>query len=127
MERKAGMAGFVAVTVFLVLIAALLFGEKACSGTDVDAQELEKYYQEREQDLFREIGEFLRREGLENGGIMVTRVVEENGSRLYTVTVHHGRIDCMDDAERAELMGRLRKLSFTDDKCSFTHEFLLDE
>lgn len=127
MERKAGMAGFVAVTVLLVLIAALLFGEKAWSGTDMDARELEEYYQEKEQELSSEIGEFLRGEGLENSGVMVTRVVEKNGSRLYTVTVHHGRIDTMDAAERAELLSRLQELNFADDRCSFTHEFLLDE
>ena len=127
MERKAGMAGFVAVTVLLVLFAALLFGEIALSGTGVDERELEEYYQEREQELSGEIGEFLRKEGLENSGVMVTRVVEENGNRLYTVTVHHGRIDGMDAAERAELLGRLQELNFADDRCSFIHEFLLDE
>lgn len=127
MERKAGMAGFVAVTVLLVLFAALLFGEIVLSGTDVDARELEEYYQEREQELSREIGEFLRKEGLENGGVTVTRVVEENDSRLYTITVHHGRIDCMDAAERDELLDRLQELNFADDRCSFTHKFLLDE
>lgn len=127
MERKAGMADFVAVTVFLVLIAVLLLGEKAWSGTDMDAWGLEEYYQKKEQDLTGEIGEFLKKEGLENSGIMVTRVVEENGSRLYTVTVHHGRIDAMDAAERAELLSRLQELNFADDRCSFTHEFLLGE
>ena len=127
MERRAGMADFVAVTVFLVLIAVLLLGEKAWSGTDMDAWGLEEYYQIKEQELTGEIGEFLKKEGLENSGIMVTRVVEENGSRLYTVTVHHGRIDAMDAAERAELLSRLQELNFADDRCSFTHEFLLGE
>lgn len=37
MERKTGMAGFVAVTVLLVLFTALFFGMTAWSGEDKDA------------------------------------------------------------------------------------------
>ena len=127
MERKADTVRLVTVTVLLVLIAAFFFGGKALSRTAMDTKELEEYYRAKEQELFREIRELLSKEGLENSGIMLTRVVEENGSRLYTVTVHHGRIDDMDTVQQEELMGRLQELNFADDNCSFTHKFLLDE
>lgn len=130
METKTGKAGkicFAAVTVLLVLAAALLFGETAKSGTGLGAGETEEYYLEKERELAVDIRELLKQKGFENSGVMVTRVVEEDGSRRYTVTVHHGRIDDMSDEEREELLECLADLSFADDTCSFTHRFLLNE
>lgn len=127
MERRAGMAGFVAVTILLVLIAAFFCVETVMSRTNVDARELEEYYLSKEQELTREIRKVLEEKGFENIGVMVTRVVETDGSRRYTVTVHHGRIDDMCDDEREKLLEELKEISFTDDQCSFVHQFLLDE
>lgn len=130
METRTGKAGkivFVAVTVLLVLATALLFGTTAKSETDIGIGETEEYYLAKERELTVEIAELLRQKGFENSGVMVTRVVEEDGSRRYTVTVHHGGIDDMSDEEREELLECLADLSFADDACSFTHRFLLDE
>lgn len=127
MERRAGMAGFVAVTILLVLIAAFFCVETVMSRTNVDARELEEYYLSKEQELTREIRKVLEEKGFENSGVMVTRVVETDGGRRYTVTVHHGRIDDMCDEEREKLLEELKEISFTDDQCSFVHQFLLDE
>lgn len=127
MERKAGMAGFVAVTILLVLIAAFCCVGTVMSRTDLDARELEEYYLEKEHELTREIREVLEEKGFENSGVTVTRVVETDGSRLYTVTVHHGRIDDMCDEEREKLLEELKAINFEDERCSFFHKFLLDE
>lgn len=130
METRTGKAGkivFVAVTVLLVLATALLFGTKAKSGTDIGIGETEEYYLAKERELTVAIGELLRQKGFENSGVMVTRVVEEDGSRRYTVTVHHGLIDDMSDEEREKLLECLADFSFADDACSFTYRFLLDE
>lgn len=127
MERKAGMAGLVAVTILLVLIAAFFCVGTVMSRTDLDARELEEYYLAKEQELTREIRETLEAKGFENSGVTVTRVVETDGSRLYTVTVHHGRIDGMCEEEREKLLEELKAISFTDDQCSFFHQFLLDK
>ena len=127
MERKAGMAGSVAVTILLVLIAAFFCVGTVMSRTDLDARELEEYYLAKEQELTREIRETLEAKGFENSGVTVTRVVETDGSRLYIVTVHHGRIDGMCEEEREKLLEELKAISFTDDRCSFFHQFLLDE
>lgn len=127
MERRAGMAGLVAVTILLVLIAAFFCVETVMSRTDIDARELEEYYLAKEQELTREIRELLEEKGFENSGVMVTRVVEVDGSRRYTVTVHHGSIDDMCDEEREKLLEELEEINFSDDRCSFVHQFLLDE
>lgn len=126
MDKRAGMAVFGAVTVLLVLIAALFMGKTVMSRTEVGARELEDYYLARERELTREIREFLGNEGLENSGIMLTRVVQEDGSRLYTVTVHHSRIDSMAAEERCQLLSQLEEFAFMEENCSFSHTFLLD-
>ena len=127
MERRAGMAGLVAVTILLVLTAAFFCVETVMSRTDLNARELEEYYLEKEKELTREIRDVLEEKGFENSGVMVTRVVETDGSRRYTVTVHHGSIDDMCDEEREKLLEELKEINFTDDRCSFFHQFLLDE
>ena len=127
MERRAGMAGLVAVTILLVLTAAFFCVETVMSRTDLGARELEEYYLEKEKELTREIRDVLEEKGFENSGVMVTRVVETDGSRRYTVTVHHGSIDDMCDEEREKLLEELKEINFTDDRCSFFHQFLLDE
>ena len=127
MERRAGMAGLVAVTILLVLIVAFFCVETVMSRTDMDARELEEYYLVKEQELTREIRTALEEKGFENSGVMVTRVVETDGSRRYTVTVHHGGIDDMCDEEREKLLEELKEINFMDDRCSFYHQFLLDD
>lgn len=126
MER-AGMMGFWAVTVLFLLVAALLCAGTAVSGTDIGTRELEKYYREKEYELVADIRGMLQREGLEHSGVMVTRVVEADGSRCYTVTVHHGAIDNMSEAERQQLLRRLEKINFEGEGCTFSHQFLLDD
>lgn len=126
MER-AGMTGFWAVTVFLVLVAALLCAGDAVSGTDTGTRALEEYYREKENELAADVRGMLQREGLENSGVMVTRVVDADGSRSYTVTVHHGDIDKMSEMERQQLLRLLENLNFEGEGCTFSHQFLLDD
>ena len=126
MER-AGKMGFWAVTVLLVLVAALLCGGTAVSVTDTDTGRLEEYYREKEYELVADIRGMLQREGMENSGVMVTRVVEADGSRRYTVTVHHGDIDNMSEAEKQQLLRKLETLNFEGEGCTFFHQFLLDD
>lgn len=126
MRRKAGSVGFVAATVILVLVAALSFGGTVSSRTDFEREELERYYMEQEKQLGEDVREYLNERGFRDSGVMVTRVVNGDGRREYTVTVHHGRIDTMTEEERTSLAGELALLDFADEKCTFCHEFLLN-
>lgn len=126
MER-AGMTGFWAVTVLFLLVAVLLCAGSVVSGTKISTEDTEEYYREKEYELVTDIREMLQREGLENSGVMVTRVVEADGSRRYTVTVHHGDIDNMSEAERQQLLRRIENFNFEEQGCTFLHQFLLDE
>ena len=123
MERRAGIVSYVAGTMLLVLIAALFVGCTAMSRTDIGTRELEEYYLTKEQTLTEDVCELLAMEGYENSGVMVTRVVEGDGSRLYTIAVHHKRINLLDDKEREMLQSQVEGLVFEDEACSFFIDF----
>ena len=123
MERRAGIVSFMAGTVLLVLIAALFVGCTAMSTTDIGTRELEEYYLTKEQALAKDVRELLAMKGYENSGVMVTRVIEDDGSRLYTIAVHHKRIDLLDDKERQMLLLQVENLVFDDEACSFFIDF----
>lgn len=126
MRKKAGIFGFVAVTIILVLVAALFFTKTVMSRTDIDAAELEGYYRVKEEALVKDTREYLSAHGFQNSGVMLTRVVDAEGKRYYTVTVHHGEIDRMTKEERAELADKMSELDFADENCTFSHEFLVN-
>ena len=123
MERRAGIVSFVAGTVLLVLIAALFVGCTAMSRTDIGTRELEEYYLTKEQALTKDVRELLAVQGYENSGVMVTRVIEDDGSRFYTIAVHHKRIELLDDKERDMLLSQVENLVFDDEACSFFIDF----
>ena len=123
MGRRAGIVSYMAGTVLLVLIAALFAGCTAMSRTDIGTRELEEYYLTKEQALTKDVRELLAVKGYENSGVMVTRVIEDDGSRLYTIAVHHKRIDLLDDKERQMLLSQVENLVFDDEACSFFIDF----
>lgn len=123
MERRTGIVSFVAGTVLLVLIAALFMGCTAMSRTAIGTRELEEYYLAKEQELTKDVRELLSAQGYENSGVMVTRVVEDDGHRLYTIAVHHKRIELLDDKEREMLLSQVENLVFVDEACSFFIDF----
>ena len=76
-----------------------------------------------EERLAEETKAYLEEQGFYNSGVMVNRVVEADGSREYTVTVHHREISRMRGEERTALARELALLAFADEKCTFCHDF----
>ena len=114
MRKIAGNLGFAAVTILLILLTALCFAGTVASRTTLDSAELEGYYRQQEEQLVSRAREFLEEQGFAYSGVMLTRVVEADGSRAYTLTVHHGEIDRMSAPEREALAERLEGLAFPD-------------
>lgn len=137
MEKKAGSFQFVAATIILVSIAAISFAGTAMArtamtgmslgGTNIGAAELESCYREKERQLVRDTRRELERQGFINSGVMLTRVMEGDGKRTYTVTIHHREIDRMETAEREELAWELSVFAFEDENSSFRYEFSLTD
>lgn len=108
------------VTVFCVL--GIMMGKNG----RVDRPE-EKQYREMEKSYVSEIRKLLEEEGYENSGITMTWVTDETGERIYTVTIHHGRIDKLSKAEKRALMEECRAIEFPDKECGFCHKFLEED
>ena len=125
--RRISRGGFAAVIMVLTLFACWCCAGTVMSRTDLSAAEIEGYYQEKEKGLVEEARAFLSGEGYIYSGVMLTRVVTADGNREYTLTVHHGKIDKLDDEGRQLLMEGLEGIVFEDEGCSFRHEFLINE
>ena len=111
-------------TIVLILVTAFSIAGTVISKNDFKAGELEQYYLQKEKQLTEDVRDFLNQKGYRNSGMTVTRVVESNGNREYTVTVHHGDIDRMTEGERTVLAGEMGNLTFEDEHCTFSMNFL---
>ena len=111
-------------TIVLILVTAFSIAGTVISKNDFKAGELEQYYLQKEKQLTEDVRDFLNQKGYRNSGVTVTRVVEANGNREYTVTVHHGDIDRMTEGERTLLAGEMGNLTFEDEHCTFSMNFL---
>lgn len=125
--KRTGSFGFEAATILFILIAALSMTGTVMSRTSCSNAELEGYYRELEETLTEDTRSYLEEQGFCNSGIMVNRVVEADGRREYTVTVHHREIDRMSEEERVALAEKLALLTFADENCTFYHEFLTND
>ncbi len=125
--RRMSRSGYAAVIMVLTLFACWCCVGTVMSRSDLSAAEMEGYYQEKEKGLVEEARAFLSGEGYIYSGVMLTRVVTAEGNREYTLTVHHGKIDKLDDEGRQMLMEGLEGIVFEDENCSFRHEFLINE
>lgn len=125
--RRTGGLGFAAATLLLVMVAALSFVGTAICRAGSGREEQENLYREMEEQLIRDTREYLDLQGFPNSGVMLNRVVEADGSREYTLTVHHRTIDRMTEQERAELSAALTEFEFEDDVSRFWYEFLIND
>ena len=75
----------------LVLIGITVF---CISGTvhsseKEERREREKYYREIYAEYVKEVRFFLNEEGYSNSGVTMTKVIDEEENRSYTMTIHH--------------------------------------
>ncbi len=123
MRRGTKNIGFVMTVLALVTVMVFCWTGVAMSRMRVNAQELEVYYQEMEREMVEDARMLLSERGFVNSGVMLTRVIDQDGSRQYTLTVHHGRISRMCEEDRQLLMEELEQIAFEDENCIFFHKF----
>ena len=75
--------------------------------------------------MVRAVRGYLNRVGFKNSGVMLTRVVDGEGYRQYKLTVHHAKIDEMEEGERELLADKLSQFAFVDSMCDFRYEFFV--
>lgn len=84
-------------------------------------------YEELEEDYTQRLQEMLESKGYRNAGITMTKIYQEDGSREYTIQIHHKRIDRLDAGEKILLLKELAAIRFGDDQCTILHKFLTYE
>ncbi len=96
----------------LVLIAITVFciSGTVYSSEKVERREREKYYRELEAEYVKEIRFFLNEEGYLNSGVTMTKVIDEEENRSYTVTIHHRRIGNLQQEEQEQLQEELSQI-----------------
>lgn len=121
---------FVIFTVALVCVIVFLAAGTVQGQENFQRAEKEMWYSEREAALLADTREYLSRAGFPYSGVTLNRMVDEEGARSYTFTIHHRKIDCMDESGRQRLCGELSALTETfvktaqGDSCTFAYKFL---
>lgn len=112
-------------TLLLIGVIAFSITGTAMSHGNRNLEIREEHYRQLEQEYVQEVRKFLAECGYENSGVMLTHVVTEDGSREYTVTVHHRRLDKLTEDERREIGKNILEIAFEVPGCDFLQEFLV--
>ncbi len=111
-------------TIILVLTIALFVSITAVSRDKNDKRAETEYYRAMEQEYVRQVRSFLQAKGYANSGVTMTEVVDEEGNRSYTVTIHHGKIETLSESEQQVLLAGCGELKFADAAMCISHKFL---
>ena len=112
---------FGVLTVLLVLIILFCVKGTVMSRDKGGYDRQNKYYAVLEQEYLEKVNRLLKEEGVSNCGINLRWVADEEGSREYTVTLHHRRLERMSGQEQTNLTDRLIGAEFRDAACSFRY------
>lgn len=93
----------VIVTIALIITLSCVVGIRARGESNRLDDISNDYYKAIEQTYVEGVRDKLDGRGFKNAGISLTKVVDEDGAFEYTVSIHHRRIDKMDEYQRTEL------------------------
>ncbi len=113
---------FWVLTVTLVLIIVFCTKGTVISMGNKQRTDENHCYRELEQEYVRYARECLREQGFDNCGVMLTRVTNGDGSREYTMQVHHRRLKQMDGSDKSALQDILSQAEFGQETCTFRYE-----
>lgn len=69
----------------------------------------EEQYEAMEQEYLDEVRQILMEKGCKNAGLTLTYIVNAREERIYTVTVHHRRLNAMEEWEICLLKARAKE------------------
>ena len=103
MENKS----YITVTLILLVTFFLAAGIRANGRSNRIPDITGEYYRQIENEYLADVRQILTENGFSNAGLSLTKQVNEEGGLDYTLSVHHRRIDKMDETKRAELTDML--------------------
>lgn len=121
-EKRSGKAfGFL--TVLLVLIIIFSVKGTVMSREKKGCERNNHYYAALEQEFVNSARKTLEGQGLHDCGLDLRWVADENGSREYTILIHHRRLDRMNGEDKATLADLLSAAEFQEETCTFQYVF----
>lgn len=84
----------------------------------------EQYCYTARQEYMQEIRDYLEEKGYGDSGITINYVTDEDGTVEYTVTIHHRKIDKLDEEEKTHLAEACKGLKGQVDPYMFSIVFL---
>ena len=121
-EKRSGKAfGFL--TVLLVLIIIFCVKGTVMSREKKGCERNNHYYAALEQEFVNSARKTLEGQGLHDCGLDLRWVADENGSREYTILIHHRRLDRMNGEDKAALADLLSAAEFQEETCTFQYVF----
>ena len=91
---------------------------------EFNKRNIDKFYEEMEEEYIAVLREELLEKGYRNAGITMTKIFYENGSREYTVRLHHKKMCKLGEREREILLDELSQVKFADSECKLYLKFL---
>ena len=113
---------FVVMTMLLVLLIFFCTTETVISQSRDGSRK--QYYADMEKRYLSDIKMTLCEKGYSNSGITIRWVSDSEGLRIYTVLIHHRKIESLDNNEKKELIHDLSVTEFEDESCTFSYEFI---
>lgn len=104
-------------TVLLIAAAFFLFTITVKGSRPDDNAVWNEYYAPMESEYVSEVRGYLNENGYVNSGVTLTHTTDENLNRVYTLSIHHRRLEGCSAERREEISESLRLMGFEDDRC----------
>lgn len=114
--------GFGVITVVLILVIVFCVKGTVFSKENNERAKANRYYAALEDEYLEQTKEFLKEQGYINCGVTMTRVTQEDGSREYTVLLHHRKFQKLGTDQKEELVEALSDMEFDRGICRFIYE-----
>lgn len=101
---------FLLFTILMTIVIAFCIADTVKGQNDRKLSLNNKYEKEMERKYIKEIRDELSDMGYEYAGVSLTKVINEEQDKIYTLSIHHKRIDKMNEEERQALIEQLSEI-----------------
>lgn len=113
---------FGAVTALFLLVIIFCVKGTVTSRESEERGKKNRYYAVLEQEYRDRTRQLLEEQGLRDCGINIRWVANVDGSREYTILLHHKKLNRMTEEEKSVLTDMLAEMEFKDEACSFQYK-----
>lgn len=125
MKNTTKNLSFIVVTIMLILTSIFFISKTVQGREDIETVEKERYFRVLEQEYVEEIRTYLNEQGYTNSGVSLTRVVDEEGGREYSIVLHHKYLQKLSAEEKEALFASIQEMAFDEDGCNFRINLLM--